>query len=136
MSPGPLAITMGIVIAFINVAVVLGLLGQPLIGEYYSQKIIDWWAWSHFGHGIFFCAVAKAIWPHESVWWLVLVVIWAEGAWEVAENTKLVIGMFRDRGDVLYNGDSIVNSMVDMSCCLIGCLITALMLKESVPCGT
>ena len=135
MTSRTLSMIAGIVLAFISVVVGLKILGRPWMGEYYSQKVIDWWAWSHFGHGIMFCAVAKVFWPQAGLLWLVAVVMCVEAAWELAENTEVVIDVFRSRGDKGYEGDSVVNSLVDMGSCMVGAVITVFMLKGTVPCN-
>jgi hypothetical protein len=104
-----LLLLLGIVLASLATTAILWWLGQPWGGDHYSHRWIDRWAWSHFGHGIVFCAIAKSIWPKGSVLWLLLVVALVECGWEILENTPVVIQWFRDRGDVAYGGDSLRN---------------------------
>ena len=47
-----------------------------------------------------------------------------EGSWEITENTNYVINRYREATISLdYFGDSIINSMSDISCCGLGFVI-------------
>jgi len=47
-----------------------------------------------------------------------------ESAWEVFENTSFVINKYRTETAALgYQGDTIVNSLGDLSCALIGFVV-------------
>ena len=47
-----------------------------------------------------------------------------EGAWEVFENTRFVIDKYRTETAALgYTGDTIVNSLGDLTCALAGFLL-------------
>ena len=53
--------------------------------------------------------------------WLALLL---ESAWEVFENTSFVINKYRTETAALgYSGDTIVNSLGDLACALIGFLV-------------
>lgn len=125
MALKPWVFLVGILLASLVATGALRVFGRPWTGEFFSHRWIDWWTWSHFGHGIVFCAVAKAIWPNASILWLLFVVVCVESAWEMLENTQPVIDWFRSRGDVTYEGDSVINSQIDRIACFTGALITA-----------
>jgi len=56
--------------------------------------------------------------------WRLLIAVLIEGSWEVIENTDYVINRYRETTISLnYYGDSIVNSLFDITCCAIGFLI-------------
>jgi len=58
-----------------------------------------------------------------SAWQLWLAML-LESVWEVLENTNFVINKYRTETAALgYQGDTIVNSLGDLSCALIGFLI-------------
>jgi hypothetical protein len=86
-----------------------------------SQHILDWYSPSHVIHGFLFYGLFWVVgrrWPAGLR--LVLAVL-AEGAWEVFENTAFVIERYRAATISLdYYGDSIVNSVSDIACCVAG----------------
>jgi hypothetical protein len=53
--------------------------------------------------------------------WLALLL---ESAWEVFENTSFVINKYRTETAALgYTGDTVVNSLGDLACALVGFLV-------------
>ena len=56
--------------------------------------------------------------------WQVWLAVMLEGAWEVFENTHFVIDKYRTETAALgYTGDTVVNSLGDLTCALAGFLL-------------
>jgi hypothetical protein len=89
-----------------------------------SQMLADWYSLSHVVHGLLFYAGLWLIarrWPVE---WRFLAAMLLEAAWEVTENTPLVIDRYRSTTAAIgYTGDSILNSMSDIIMMALGFLI-------------
>ena len=88
-----------------------------------SQMLADWYSLSHIVHGLLFYAALWLVarrWPVERRF---LAALCIEAAWEVVENTPMVIDRYRATTAALgYNGDSAVNSLSDMAMMAIGFL--------------
>jgi len=89
-----------------------------------SQMLADWYSLSHIVHGLLFYAslwlVARR-WPVE---WRFLTALVIEGGWEVLENTPMVIDRYRATTAALgYTGDSVVNSLSDITMMALGFLL-------------
>lgn len=88
-----------------------------------SQMLADWYTPSHIVHGFLFYAGAWLVarnWPVERRF---LVALLLEAAWEVAENTPMVIDRYREATIALgYAGDSVLNSISDMAMMALGFL--------------
>jgi hypothetical protein len=87
-----------------------------------SQQIADWYSFSHILHG--FILYGLMYWIGRGRWGLgqcMLIAIAAESAWEILENTPLVIDRYRAAtASFGYTGDSILNSMSDILFCVAG----------------
>jgi Protein of unknown function (DUF2585) len=90
-----------------------------------SQHISDWYTFSHIIHGFLFYGAAwlvsrtsgKAI-PFGAALVGAIVV---EGAWEILENTDMVIQRYREATISLdYYGDSVLNSVSDVLAMIVG----------------
>jgi hypothetical protein len=94
------------------------------VGPTQSQMIADWYSFSHIVHGFLFYALmlwAARDWP---VGWRFAAAMAIEAAWEVIENTQMVINRYRDATAALgYEGDSILNSLVDIAMMALGFLL-------------
>ena len=88
-----------------------------------SQMLADWYSFSHIVHGLLFYALLWLLvrrWPLE---WRFLAALVVEAAWEVTENTPLVIDRYRATTAALgYTGDSVINSLSDIIMMALGFL--------------
>lgn len=92
--------------------------------SYNSQHFLDPYAFTHVLHGFAFYWLIALVVPRLKANWQLLLAIALEAAWEIFENTNFVIERYRAATAALgYNGDTVVNSMGDILCCLAGFLI-------------
>ena len=89
-----------------------------------SQQLFDPYSFTHVLHGfLFFWLIALLFFQLAASWqfWLTLLL---ESAWEVFENTSFVINQYRSETAALgYQGDTVVNSLGDLTCALVGFLV-------------
>jgi hypothetical protein len=92
-------------------------------GPTQSQMLADWYSPSHIVHGFLFYALLRWIWPKAPLERRFLVSLIIEAAWEIAENTPMVIDRYREATIALgYSGDSILNSASDVAMMALGFL--------------
>ena len=88
-----------------------------------SQMLADLYSASHILHGLLFYAALWLVarrWPVERRFLVALIV---EIAWEIAENTPMVIDRYRATTAALgYTGDSVINSVSDIAMMAVGFL--------------
>ncbi len=88
-----------------------------------SQHISDWYSFSHIAHGLIFYGLswlAARQWPAFTRWRFIAALA-LEGAWEIFENTKLVLDRYREATVSWgYSGDSVLNSMSDLTMMSLG----------------
>ena len=88
-----------------------------------SQMLADWYSLSHIVHGLLFYAALWFVTRRSPVQWRFLAALLIESAWEVIENTPLVIDRYRETTAALgYSGDSVINSLSDIAMMAIGFL--------------
>ena len=89
-----------------------------------SQMLADWYSASHIVHGLLFYGLLWLIARSAPVQWRFLAALVIEAAWEIVENTPMVIDRYREATAALgYSGDSVINSMSDITMMCIGFLI-------------
>lgn len=89
-----------------------------------SQHVFDPYSFTHVLHGIVFYGIMARLFARMSFAWRLCLAIGLEAAWEVFENTPFIIQRYREATIGLgYEGDSIVNSMADILCCVIGFIL-------------
>ena len=86
-----------------------------------SQHIADWYTPSHIIHGMIFYAlgwwlfVRRGIGGTDAARWGLPLAVFLEAAWEILENTEMVINRFRAvTANFGYSGDSVLNSAADI----------------------
>jgi hypothetical protein len=94
-----------------------------------SQHLTDWYSPSHFTHGLIMYALAWLLWRRWGLFggrlqpWALPIAVAVEAAWEVVENTPMVIDRYRAvTVSWGYSGDSIVNSAADIGWMIAGFL--------------
>lgn len=91
------------------------------VGPTQSQMLADWYSPSHIVHGFLFYAALHLLWRRSTVEQRFAVALLIEAAWEIAENTPMVIDRYRETTIALgYSGDSILNSASDIAMMMIG----------------
>jgi hypothetical protein len=130
-------IGLGIVAA---TALVLLALGQPIIcrcgdvklwhGEVMSaensQHLVDWYSPSHLIHGLLFYALLWLTMRRRSFGLRATVALLIESAWEILENSPIIIDRYREATISLgYRGDSVINSVSDIAFMLFGFWLAA-----------
>jgi hypothetical protein len=132
--PRPKPLITLIVILGLSIAI-LWAMGRPPIctcgtislwgreGPTQSQMLADWYSPSHIVHGFLFYAALRWLWPKASVERRFVPAMLVEAAWEIIENTPMVIDRYREATIALgYSGDSILNSASDIAMMTLGYL--------------
>ena len=88
-----------------------------------SQHISDWYTFSHVIHGFAFYGLFWLI--GRPLGWSVglrlVLAVTLESAWEILENTPLIINRYREQTIALdYYGDSVLNSVADILAMMLG----------------
>ena len=91
-----------------------------------SQHIADWYTLSHVIHGFLFYGGLWLIARRWSMGSRLVAATLIEAAWEILENTPMVIDRYRAATMALgYTGDSILNSVSDILFMILGFVLAA-----------
>ena len=94
-----------------------------------SQHLADWYSPSHVIHGLILYFLAWLLWKRWRLFGgrpirrALPIAVLLEAAWEIAENTPMVIDRYRAvTVSWGYSGDSVVNSLGDIGWMILGFL--------------
>ena len=89
-----------------------------------SQQLLDPYSFTHVLHGFLFFWLMALLFKRMPRGWQFLLALLLESAWEIFENTSFVINKYRTETAALgYQGDTILNSLGDLACALLGFVI-------------
>lgn len=90
-----------------------------------SQHLADPYLFSHVLHGVLFYGALRLVLGADRLVIRSTIAMILEAAWEIAENTPMVINRYREATISLdYFGDSVINSAGDLWACALGFWIT------------
>lgn len=99
-----------------------------VLGPENSQQITDWYSFSHIIHGIGFYFLLWLIAPRTPVLQRLALAVGLEVGWEILENTPFIIERYRQQALAQgYVGDSILNSLSDTVCAIVGFFLARLL---------
>ena len=89
-----------------------------------SQHLLDPYSFTHVLHGFLFFYLVALLFKRLARSWQFVLAIALEAAWEGFENSSFVIDRYRTATAALgYQGDTVVNSVGDLLCAVIGFVI-------------
>jgi hypothetical protein len=95
-----------------------------VLSRHNSQHLFDPYTFTHILHGVLYFWIAMLIFGKMPIVWRLFLAVLVECAWEILENSNMVIERYRAVTISLnYFGDSVVNSLGDVLSCALGFLI-------------
>lgn len=89
-----------------------------------SQHLVDQYSFTHILHGLLEFWLIGLVFRRVPLAWRLLIAVMIESTWEIAENSSYVIERYRTATISLdYFGDSIINSLSDITACATGFVI-------------
>ncbi|MGD9690624.1 MAG: DUF2585 family protein [Phycisphaerales bacterium] len=86
-----------------------------------SQHFLDPYSFTHFTHGLIFAGGLALLVPRVPHRWRFVGALVIAAAWEVLENSPMIINRYRSVTMSLdYLGDSVTNAVGDIACCGVG----------------
>jgi hypothetical protein len=114
-----------------------GIWSGDVWSRFNSQFVADPYAFTHITHGILFFALCSLVFEKLPFNTRLLITVGLESAWEVLENTNMVIERYRmETISLNYYGDSVVNSMADILACMLGFFLASRLPKRVTVFGT
>lgn len=90
-----------------------------------SQHIADFYTPSHIIHGFLFYGLGWLLLRNRPVGVRVILAVGVEAAWELVENSPVIIERYRAATAAFgYNGDSVLNSVADIGWMTLGFIVT------------
>lgn len=94
--------------------------------QHNSQHLVDPYFFTHVLHGVILYGVLHWLWESGSMPQRFLATVILEAAWEILENSPLIINRYREATISLdYFGDSIANSLFDIIACAMGFVLAS-----------
>jgi len=113
-----------------------GLWSGNIWSSHNSQFLFDPYTFTHITHGILLYAFLTLTFKTLPVSTRLLLAVGLESAWEVLENTTIVIERYRAETISLnYYGDSVMNSMGDILACMTGFVLASRLPKRVIILG-
>lgn len=89
-----------------------------------SQHLVDQYSFTHILHGLLEFWLIGLVFRRVPLAWRLLIAVMIESTWEIVENSSYVIERYRTATISLdYFGDSIINSLSDITACATGFVI-------------
>jgi hypothetical protein len=89
-----------------------------------SQQFLDPYSFTHVLHGFLYAWLLLLILPRLTASWQFWCAVTLGSLWELFENSDFIINRYRTETAALgYQGDSVVNSLGDIFCCVVGFMI-------------
>jgi hypothetical protein len=89
-----------------------------------SQQFLDPYSFTHVLHGFLYAWLLTLIAPRLAAAWQFWCAVALGSLWELLENSDFIINRYRTETAALgYQGDTVVNSLGDILCCVLGFMI-------------